>query len=109
MAIYRKVLVPCTIERGGFGNERTFTIEKSVGGSHVGIAPWIYCYNKEKIRVKDEPKVGETISGFVEGKKITKGDGNVKVAFPDGSICIINAGELSEPPTELSRNVPIES
>lgn len=108
MAIYRKVLVPCTIERGGFGNERTYTVATAGGDNYIGIAPWIYCYNLEKKTVQDEPEIGKTIKGYVTGKVISGGV-DAKVSFPDGAVCLIVSSTLVTFPTESPNNVPVES
>ena len=101
MAAYSKVLVPSTIERGGFGNERTYRVRTADGDEHIGIALWTYCYNEKKQQVEDEPEIGQEIPGFVIAKLIKNGGNQAKVEFPDGGICNVAATDIQ--PEPLSR------
>jgi hypothetical protein len=91
-----KVLIPCAIERGGFGNERTYRIPIAGDGEHIGVAPWIYCFDKDRQPVEVEPSIDQTIDGFVVGKVVRNGGQIAKVAFPDGEVCLIDANRIVE-------------
>src|SRR5262245_45029370 len=77
----KKVLIPCSIERGGFGNERTYRVQIHGGGEHVGLAPWIYCFDKVRKPVDNEPEEGVVVKGFVVGRFISNGGDSAKIAF----------------------------
>jgi hypothetical protein len=107
MPVYRKVLVPCTIERGGFGNERTYRVRLAGGEEHIGLAPWIYCLDNKHKPIEDEPAIKEIIKGFIVGNRIRNGGKEAKVAFPDGAVCLIDAKDAKEVPEETAC-VPVE-
>jgi hypothetical protein len=102
MTTSTKVLVRCQIERGGFGNERTFRVQSN-GGEHVGLAPWIYCFDKNKEPVEAEPEAGQVINGFIVARIVSITGATAKVVFPDGEVCAFDVTNLIEDEETVNR------
>jgi hypothetical protein len=101
MAVYRTVLVKAEISRGGFSNERTYTLQ-TPNGPQSGLAPWIYCFDKHLVHVKEEPPEEKVIKGFVQADVISDmPSGMVKLSLPGNDVYIVNKDQLDE-----KRSVP---
>ncbi len=109
-----KILVRCSIERGGFGNERTYKVKTAGGGVYTGIAPWFYCFTNtnEQVEYKstfeqvaEEPALDQSISGYIVGRLIRNGGDDAKVAFPDGEVCLIKSEHISRLPESVNETI----
>jgi hypothetical protein len=85
------VLLACRVSPGGFSGERVFRIPLADGAIHIGTAPVEYCFSESREPIgKGEPKPGQAINGYVEGRIIANGGANAEVEMPDGEIVVVN-------------------
>ena len=99
-APYRTVLVKAKISRGGFSNERTYSIRAKDGMDFIGLAPWIYCFDTRNSRIQTEPVDDQSISGFVQARIISGPiAGPFKLSLPGGDVCVVEKSEIIEDPT----------
>jgi hypothetical protein len=111
MAVFPTTLIRARISRGGFANERTYTIRAASGSDFTGLASWQYCYNQNVQRSENEPP--KEFEGFVEARIINgQPNGPAKVWLPDGEVCYVPRSELRTdipipPKSEVVPNVPV--
>ncbi len=98
------VRVRCVFSRGGFPNERKFTIDAPGGGAYTGTAPVRYCFNLENQRLTpDEPPPGDIMQGWMTARVIQSTGDRVTISVPDGGVCEIRAEQIQD------AHVPVES
>lgn len=94
-----KVLyIDCTIERGGFSNERTFEIDAGNGELLVGTAHVQYLRDQNKTALDDDtPGYSEKINGYVACKVIEKSlDGSIRVELPSSDVIHVPSEHVSD-------------
>jgi hypothetical protein len=97
----------CKISRGGFADERVFTI-KIEAMEHSGAASRYHMWNENRQPIEEgEPEIGEVIDGMVAARVIeTRPNGNALVSIPDGEVIEIPVANLmARPPVD--QHVPI--
>jgi len=98
--------IPCDISRGGFSDERVFSISID-GVNHSGVASRRHMWTVAGDQVEEgEPPIGKVIKGFVAARIIRVIDKQeVMVSIPDGEVITIPIGALVDRPLTARKHV----
>ncbi len=89
--------IRCTIERGGFASERSFTIKLPNGQTLVGTADVRYLCNEKKQALKEgEPPFNEKIDGYVKCRVVREVNETRIIEVPSADVVSVPAGDLVE-------------
>jgi hypothetical protein len=101
--------IQCVISRGGFSDERVFTLQ--VAGGYTGVASRQYFWKQDGSELGEgEPPIGDTMDGFIAAKIIEVHAEAVLVSIPDGEVITIPSDALLERPSwKAGANVPVGS
>jgi hypothetical protein len=96
--------IECRISRGGFSDERVFTL----ADGYSGAASRQYFWTREGRPLEEgEPPIGQVTDGFVAVRVIqVEGDNKLLVSLPDGEVIELNADALAERPSGVGEHVP---
>ena len=100
--------IACTISRGGFSDERVFSID--IGEiKYSGVASRRHMWTAEgKPLEEGEPPLGKNLSGLVAARVIqVETDGRVLVSIPDGEVITMPADQLVDRPAGVGEHVPV--
>ncbi len=88
--------IKCTIERGGFASERTFTFKDAKGQEVNGISNVDHLCDENMTTLDDEELPhGTKITGFVKCRAIREnGSGEILVDLPNSEVVYVRSGEL---------------
>lgn len=87
--------IKCKIERGGFTNERTFEIELGGDGRLIGTANVEYVLDDQKQPLEeDAPAYGESISGFVQCRKLEEKAEAILIELPSSDVIHVHESAL---------------
>jgi hypothetical protein len=110
MRTTRMTAIACKISRGGFSDERVFSI--LIGeNTYQGVASRRHMWTEDRRPVEDgEPPIGQVISGFVAARVIQiNKDTTATVSIPDGEVITIPVSQLVDRPTTVGEHVPLGS
>lgn len=97
----------CRISRGGFSDERVF----SLASGYSGVASLQYVWHDDGRPLEEgEPPLGRTIDGQIAVRVVeVAGNGMALVALPDGQSAEVAADELIDRPTRVGEHVSLGS
>lgn len=91
--------IPCTIERGGFSSERTFSIPLDKGEEViVGCADTHHVRDSAWNRIPDKPVNESPVNGYVKCQVLRKEKGCVLVEVPSRHIFTVDESLLVDDP-----------
>jgi hypothetical protein len=81
-----KTAIACEISRGGFSDERVFTISTH-GIAHKGIASRRHMWHSDWAPIEEgEPPLDEVINGYVAARVLKVDKEHALVSIPDGDV-----------------------
>jgi hypothetical protein len=97
----------CTISRGGFSDERVFTLPSG----YSGVASLSYVWHEDGRPLEEgEPPLGQTIDGQVAVRVIEIAEnGGALVVLPDGQSAEVTLDELIDRPLRVGEHVSLGS
>lgn len=99
MRATRFVALPCIISRGGFSEERVFSLTNL---EHEGVCSRRHLWKKDGTAVEDgEPPIGQKIDGFVAARVIEVEGDSAMVSVPDGEVVQVAIDQLIERPNSV--------
>lgn len=97
----------CKISRGGFSDERLFTLPSGCSG--VASLQYVW-HNDGRPLEEGEPPLGQVIDGQVAVRVIEVAEnGGALVALPDGQSAEVAADELIDRPSRVGEHVSVGS
>lgn len=102
--------LPCKISRGGFSDERVFSIILD-SLNYAGVASRRYFWTSDQEALPEgEPPIGQEIVGIVAAHVIeTRPDGTALVSVPDGEVITVPVRSLLDRPCKAEAHVPVGS
>jgi len=100
----------CMISRGGFSDERVFTLRLGIGECD-GVASRQYLWDENWSPLEEgEPPLGKQIEGWVAARVVeVRSDGMVVALLPDGQTVEVPIAALVTRPSGVGTHVPLGS
>ena len=96
----RMKAIACEISRGGFSDERVFSIPVN-GQNYQGVASRRHMWTRDGRIIEDgEPPLGKVIPGLIAARILEIKDEDIAtVSIPDGEVITIPVSQLLDRPT----------